>query len=128
MHWLVPCVLVLLLCAVPHSIYLHLALVLVAVPAIVVLSIPHPTMRITKSFCLFLGDVSYPIYALHVPIIAAFAFYWNLSSSTEMTRTFPPQIAGCLAFVVVMVAYLMLRIYDLPVRKRLNDLLRRWHR
>jgi peptidoglycan/LPS O-acetylase OafA/YrhL len=67
--------------------------------------------------CKFLGDISYPIYITHYPLI-----YWY---TAWVHDTHPGAFSGFLVGVVVLasalaIAYTALKLYDEPVRKWLQ--------
>ncbi|RAK60767.1 acyltransferase [Phenylobacterium hankyongense] len=68
------------------------------------------------------GRISYPIYAIHYPFFPTFAHVirsYGLTGAREAG-------ALCAEFLlVVALAYLLLRFYDEPVRKRLTDFTRK---
>jgi peptidoglycan/LPS O-acetylase OafA/YrhL len=61
-----------------------------------------------------LGDLSYPVYATHLPIILMFAFAADMAGIGQRI-----WLAPCLAFVV-MFAWAALRYIDIPTRRRLR--------
>lgn len=67
----------------------------------------------------FLGDISYPIYALHIPLIWGITFF--IKRGLGLTE--PEQIVwlGFLAIPIsVLLSYVALKIYDEPVRNWLK--------
>lgn len=70
-----------------------------------------------KRICVFMGNISYPLYMTHYWLIRPFgAWYWKSHpSGLKLTVA----ITGCTIFLVVF-AYLVLRFYDEPVRARLK--------
>ncbi|MDD4848579.1 MAG: acyltransferase [Bacteroidales bacterium] len=75
------------------------------------------TDKITTRICQFLGDISYPLYMVHYPFI-----YWYYAWVKNENLTFVESLPGAVALVVgsVMLAYLCLKFYDIPVRKYLT--------
>ncbi|MGE0589936.1 MAG: acyltransferase family protein [Cyclobacteriaceae bacterium] len=62
----------------------------------------------------FLGDISYPIYITHYPLIYIFAS-WVVDNNKTMTEAWPVAL---LVFVsAIALAYGSLKLYDIPVRK-----------
>lgn len=77
-------------------------------------TIEHKT---TQSICRFLGDISYPIYITHYPIIYTY-YAWMERNKIELTSVWPSAI-----FVLtcsILLAYLSLKVYDIPVRNWLT--------
>lgn len=76
------------------------------------------TDRTSSAICRFLGDVSYPLYAVHYPIMYLF-YAWLIENRTyTFTETWyvaVPVYSGC-----IILAYILLKIYDEPVRKYLS--------
>ena len=74
-----------------------------------------------KSFrvCKFLGDISYPLYVTHYPLV-----YLQMSFAT--THADAPlgvhvMVAVSLFLIAVGMAYAFLKLYDLPLRKWLSE-------
>lgn len=90
-------------------------------PAIVYLGACGTTTdRFSTSVCNFLGELSYPVYIIHYPVMYLFyAWVWkNGYSFGEVWQV------CCVLFVVILtMAWLALRYYDAPVRRYLSD---RW--
>lgn len=67
-----------------------------------------------SKICKFLGDISYPIYITHFPIIYIY-MAWVSNNNLTLDESWP---AGLLCVVVsIMVAYLSMKLYDIPVRE-----------
>ncbi len=70
--------------------------------------------RYMNSVCRFLGDISYPIYITHYPLIYIFSA-WVVNNNITLDAALP---AGLLTLASsILLAYLSLRLYDIPVRK-----------
>ncbi|UKB84737.1 acyltransferase [Chryseobacterium sp. MEBOG06] len=69
--------------------------------------------------CKFLGDISYPIYITHFPLVYVYmAWVVNGKHTLEEPQTL---IMGIITVIIaVILAYLFMRFYDIPVRKWLN--------
>lgn len=71
-----------------------------------------------KKVCIFSGKISYPLYMTHYAALWMFGNYYTSQKpgNTELTAVI---ITGII--LLVGVAYLVMVIYDIPVRKYLND-------
>lgn len=71
----------------------------------------------TNRLCEWLGKLSYPLYMVHYPFIYAY-YAWVKNNNF----TFENAVYGALAVVIgsVVLAYLVLKYYDEPLRKRLS--------
>ena len=68
--------------------------------------------------CKFLGDISYPIYITHYPLIYIYTA-WVCNTHATITEGIPYMI---LVFVgAIALAYACLKLYDEPVRRRLTE-------
>lgn len=98
--------------------------VLVVFPALVWLGASgEASGRTTSGICNFLGELSYPVYIVHYPLMYLFyAWVWGQEVPWSEAR---PVAVGVVA-VSVLLAWAALRLYDLPVRRLLSEkLLRR---
>lgn len=69
--------------------------------------------------CKFLGDISYPIYITHFPLVYVY-MAWIINGKHTLEE---PQswIIGLLTvFISIVFAYCFMKFYDIPVRKWLN--------
>ena len=71
-----------------------------------------------KANC-FLGELSYPLYIVHYPIM--YVFYAWLIKSDIYTLSACWQVVLLVIASSITLAYLCLRLYDIPVRKWLTD-------
>ena len=75
------------------------------------------TDKKSTQICKFLGDISYPIYVIHYPIM--YLFYAWLIKNQLFTLGETWQVALCVYAWNILFAYLCLKLYDEPVRKYL---------
>ncbi|KFF04371.1 acyltransferase family protein [Flavobacterium reichenbachii] len=68
--------------------------------------------------CKVLGDISYPIYITHYPLIYWFTV-WVVDNKVSMENGYLQGIGVLLASIVL--AYLCLKLYDEPVRRWLQN-------
>lgn len=68
--------------------------------------------------CKFLGDISYPIYIIHYPVMYLFYDWLIKEKLYTLTETWPVAIAVFLLNIIL--AYICLKLYDEPVRKWLS--------
>lgn len=67
--------------------------------------------------CKFFGDISYPVYITHYPIIYIYTG-WAVDRKLSFSQAFP---MGLIVFVSsIVIAYACLKLYDKPVRKWLQ--------
>ena len=72
----------------------------------------------STAVCKFLGDISYPIYITHYPLVYVYTA-WVCNTGASLVDGIPYMI---LVFVgAVVLAYASLKLYDEPVRRWLTD-------
>ena len=71
----------------------------------------------TAKICKFLGDISYPVYVIHYPLM--YLFYAWLIKNQLYTLGETWQVALCVYALCIVLAYLSLKFYDEPLRKYL---------
>lgn len=76
------------------------------------------TDKYTTQICKFLGDISYPLYTVHYPFIY---LYYAWVKNNQLT--FEESLPGAAAVVIgsIILAYICLKFYDIPVRKYLTN-------
>lgn len=70
--------------------------------------------------CRFLGDISFPLYIVHYPIMYAFYMWLIKTRQYTLYETWPAALAAVTASIIL--AWLCLKLYDMPVRKWLRNL------
>lgn len=77
------------------------------------------TDKQSTAICKFLGDISYPLYAIHYPIMYVF-YSWLIEKQLyTLEETWP--MAAAVYFGSIALAYLCLKLYDEPVRRWLGN-------
>lgn len=93
--------------------------VVVVFPLLVWLGASGTTSHwLSDRICNFLGDISYPLYVIHYPFMYLFYDWLINTEKYTLAETWPVVIGlylGC-----ILVAYLCLKLYDIPVRKWLR--------
>lgn len=91
---------------------------LVAFPLIVWLGASGTaTGRFSARTCRLLGDISFPLYIIHYPLMYLF-YAWLIDHRLHtLGATWPVALGVCAACLVL--AYVLLRCYDEPLRRRL---------
>ncbi|MBK1898112.1 acyltransferase family protein [Chryseobacterium paridis] len=70
----------------------------------------------TNQFCKWLGDISYPIYITHFPL--AYTYYAWVANGKHTLADSQSWIFGLLTVAIsIIMAYVYMRWYDVPVRK-----------
>ena len=75
--------------------------------------------RRSQSVCNFLGDISYPLYAVHYPFMYLFYAYLIKNEVYTFGETWPLALGVCA--LSILVAWLSLRFYDIPLRRWLTS-------
>ena len=95
------------------------ACILFVFPAIVWLAASGETTgKISSAFCKFLGDISYPLYIVHYPVMYLF-YAWLIENKLySLGETWHVVI---MVFAInIALAYACLKLYDEPVRRWLT--------
>lgn len=95
----------------------ELLVVLVYFPFLIALGAGASLVPAFKKICVFSGNISYPLYMTHYVAMWIFANYYNTykPGTTELSVI---VIAGTI--VLIGFAYLVMVLYDIPVRKYLT--------
>ncbi|MFV0471423.1 MAG: acyltransferase family protein [Paludibacteraceae bacterium] len=73
--------------------------------------------KLAEKVCTFLGDISYPVYIIHYPIVYVF-YAWVVNHSIPIEKGF--LVGLILLPLIILLAYGLLKFYDEPVRKWLT--------
>lgn len=77
------------------------------------------TDNTSRRICRFLGDISFPLYIVHYPLMYAFYMWLIKTELYTFSETWPIAISTMACSVCI--AWLSLRFYDEPIRKWLNN-------
>lgn len=75
------------------------------------------TDKYTTRLCKFLGDISYPLYTVHYPFIYLY-YAWVKNNKLTFEQSLPGAAAVVIGSIVL--AYICLKLYDVPVRNYLT--------
>lgn len=78
------------------------------------------TDEASTRICRFLGDISYPLYIVHYPLMYAFYMWLIKTHQYTLYETWPAALAAVTASIIL--AWLCLKLYDMPIRKWLRNL------
>lgn len=76
------------------------------------------TDKYTSRICNFLGNISYPLYMVHYPFIYLY-YAWVKNDHLTFYESLPGAIGVVIGSIVL--AYICLKWYDIPVRKYLTN-------
>ena len=94
------------------------AVIILVFPLVIYLgAIGQVTGPRTTKACVFLGDISYPLYITHFPLMCVY-YAWVVNHSVPLNQGI--WIILFLLVLSVATAFLWLRVYDIPVRKWLT--------
>jgi peptidoglycan/LPS O-acetylase OafA/YrhL len=101
----------------------RLAIVVVLYPLIIMGAANHEPKRLLRRVASFSGDISYPLYLLHVPFLAIIA---GAAAVLHHPKE-PTSLGEALArfAIVIMLSWLAFKLYDEPVRAHLGRWLNR---
>jgi peptidoglycan/LPS O-acetylase OafA/YrhL len=102
--------------SLPAQTALHLATVFVLGPLLVMVGSVAQPRGFTIRASAFLGDLSYPLYAIHMPLI----FLGSGLAPAPWDRSVPVDL--CLIAVAIGLAAVLPRVYDAPARRWLTSL------
>lgn len=73
------------------------------------------TDQLSTRICSFLGDISFPLYIVHYPLM--YAFYRWLIQTRQYTLAETWPVALLVVVASILLAWLCLKCYDVPMRK-----------
>ena len=77
------------------------------------------TDNTSRRICRFLGDISFPLYIVHYPLMYAFYMWLIKTELYTFSETWPIAISTMACSICI--AWLSLRFYDEPIRKWLKN-------
>ena len=98
----------------------ELACIMIVFPLIVWIAASSDSTqsKFTLKLSKFLGDLSYPLYIVHYPVM--YIFYAWLIKNQYFTLVETWQMVILVLTVCIVLAYACLKLYDEPIRKRLS--------
>ena len=98
----------------------ELACIMIVFPLIVWIAASSDSAqsKFTLKLSKFLGDLSYPLYIVHYPVM--YIFYAWLIKNQYFTLVETWQMVILVLTVCIVLAYACLKLYDEPIRKRLS--------
>lgn len=78
----------------------------------------NTTDRVSTRICTFLGDISFPLYIVHYPLMYAFYLWLIHTHQYTLSETWPVALVVVVSSIVL--AWLCLKFYDIPVRRWLS--------
>lgn len=95
----------------------EIAVIVFLLPVIVLVGAgSQPTTRFGEDACNFLGELSYPLYLVHYPVLYIFFGWLKDSAPSSAAKT----LVGLTAYLFcVALGYVVMRFVDIPIRKRL---------
>ncbi|MGN0214724.1 MAG: acyltransferase family protein [Muribaculaceae bacterium] len=95
--------------------------IMIVFPAIVWYAASGTTTdRFSTNACAFLGNLSYPLYMVHYPVM--YLFYMWLIDTKQYTFGETWQVAFLVYAVSLVLAWLCMRFYDIPLRRWLTKI------
>lgn len=122
---LLPALLLVGLLTLPHirnDWPLECVIVILFFPFIIALGAGTEVKGRVRTFCLFLGRLSYPLYLTHITIVTLFAGYYERNQPDGIALA--GTVAGLIACNLLL-AYAALRFYDVPLRRWLTSVTKR---
>jgi peptidoglycan/LPS O-acetylase OafA/YrhL len=93
--------------------------VILAFPVVVYLGASGEiTGKFASRVCKFFGDISYPIYITHYPLIYIYTGWVKDHKGITLQTAFPFAMLTLLSAIII--AYTLLKLYDEPVRRWLT--------
>ena len=93
-------------------------IVLIYFPLLIALGAGATLTPAFKKLCIFSGKISYPLYMTHYAVLWMFGNYYTTNKPGNMQLTL---IIIASLILLVGFAYLVMVVYDIPVRKYLSD-------
>ena len=102
----------------PWAALMDLGCITLVFPALIMAGARMAPVGLAQRLCRWSGDLSYPVYILHAPILLGVGLLAAAHPSVADLR----RLAGVAALATIAAAWTALKFYDEPVRRRLNRL------
>lgn len=94
--------------------------VMIFFPVIILLGASGTTTyKISTGVCKFLGEISYPLYVVHYPVMYLF-YQWLIKNKIHTLGACWPVVLGVIA-TSLLLAWLTMKFWETPVRKWLGN-------
>lgn len=103
-----------------NGVYEAVCIVLVFPLIIMIAASGATTDSFSTKICKFLGDISFPVYIVHYPLMYLF-YSWLIETEQYTFRETWVEVIG-VAVGSIILAYVCLKLYDEPIRKWLVSL------
>ena len=98
----------------------EMACIMVVFPLMVWLAASgRTTDKVSTAVCRFMGDISYPLYMVHYPVMYLF-YGWLIREKCYTLNECPWMVVAMVAGSVLL-AFICWRLYDVPVRRWLRQ-------
>ena len=94
-------------------------IVLFLFPLIISISAGSFVSGYVEQLCNFLGKISYPLYIIHFPILLVYQHWTSLGGYSKLIHDI---VFGMVYFFLVLLSWLLLKLYDEPLRKKLTKI------
>lgn len=100
---------------ISYNALFEMACIMFLFPCIVYFSAAHTPNISTQKICIFLGNLSYPLYAVHYPVMYLLYHYMIQQKAYTIQAVWPQAL--CAIGISILLAWLLFRFYDLPLRR-----------
>ncbi|GAB3663853.1 acyltransferase [Echinicola sediminis] len=107
------------------NIFLEPLIVIFYLPFLVALGAGAELAPSDKQVCVLSGEISYPLYMVHYPFIWLFYSYWERFSPSFQEQVLIMCVGTPL---LVILAYIVMKYLDMPIRQYFKDRLKRKRR
>ncbi len=98
-----------------NTLYDALCVIFIFPPLVWLAASGTTTDKFSTKICNFLGDISYPLYVVHYPLM--YYFYAWMAKTGRITFATAWQQTLAVVLGSILLAYLALKCYDLPLRR-----------
>jgi len=102
-----------------NGLYVALSVILMFPLIVYVGASGEITGKFASKLCRFLGDISYPVYIIHYPLVYTFMAWIAKNQISKISEALPAILL--VLFSSILLAWLSFKLYDVPVRKWLTN-------
>lgn len=101
-----------------NGVYESLCIIIIFPLLVWIAASGQTTDQVSTRICKFLGDLSFPLYITHYPVMYIFYAWMADEHKYTLTDTWPTVL--CVLTINILTAWLCLKLYDQPLRRRLT--------